>query len=131
MSKTLEQAELLRRKAVSDEGVLDIVLEHPTIGDDIFGFQCQQASEKLLKSLLSVRQVAFRHTHDLATLMELLADAGLTLPVEFDALKPLTIYAVAFRYADLPPQLTLERAALRELVRQLHGLVEQQIAMLK
>ena len=51
--KPREQALLLLRKAAQDEALLDRVLESIEVSDEIIGFHCQQAAEKLLKALLS------------------------------------------------------------------------------
>jgi HEPN domain-containing protein len=51
--KRREQAMLLLRKAAQDEALLDAVLESELVSDEVFGFHCQQAAEKLLKALLS------------------------------------------------------------------------------
>ena len=51
--KRLEQALLFLRKAAQDEALLDEVMESPQIGDEIIGFHCQQAAEKIIKALLS------------------------------------------------------------------------------
>jgi HEPN domain-containing protein len=56
--KPREQALLLLRKAAQDEAVLDHVLESIEVSDEIIGFHCQQAAEKLLKALLSDLQAA-------------------------------------------------------------------------
>jgi len=112
------------RKAASDESLLDAVLADKTVGDDVFGFHCQQAAEKLLKALLSRLGVRFRHTHDLTELMDQLADAGAALPKRFDQLKTLSAYAVEFRYEDVPPGPPLERLAARQMIRELRRFVE-------
>ena len=48
-----EQALLLLKKAADDEALLQEVIESRQVSDEIFGFHCQQAVEKLLKALLS------------------------------------------------------------------------------
>ena len=126
MNRSLEQARLLQRKAASDRRILE--LGPPHVSGDIFGFHAQQAAEKLLKALLSARSATFRHTHDLAKLLEDVAAAGQPLGAEFDALKALTVYAVAFRYAELPPDLDLDRAALSKLIESLDKVVQNEIA---
>ena len=47
--KRREQALLFMRKAAQDEALLDAVLESDTVSDEVFGFHCQQAAEKMLK----------------------------------------------------------------------------------
>jgi len=53
MTRPHEQALLFLRKAEADIALLDEVLASNRVGDDIIGFHCQQAAEKLLKALLS------------------------------------------------------------------------------
>ncbi len=57
-----EQALLFLRKAAQDEMLLDEVMGNPHIGDEIIGFHCQQAAEKIIKALLSTKGVRFRKT---------------------------------------------------------------------
>ena len=57
MKKPLEQAELFLKKAAEDEALLDIGLVSAQVSDGIFGFHAQQAAEKLLKALLSSKQI--------------------------------------------------------------------------
>ena len=51
--KRREQASLLLRKAAQDEALLDEVLGSKMVSDEVIGFHCQQAAEKMLKALLS------------------------------------------------------------------------------
>ncbi len=129
MNRGSEQARLLLRKAASDEAALDAVLDVPAVTDDVFGFHCQQAAEKLVKALLSQLQVPFRHTHDLRNLMDLLTDAGVPLPASLDGLKTLTIYAVQFRYEDVPSEVQLDRRQTRQLIRDLRAFVESKMTL--
>jgi HEPN domain-containing protein len=80
--KQREQALLLLRKAAQDEALLDEVLTSDQVSDEIIGFHCQQAVEKLLKALLSDLGMRFRKTHEIGALMGLLAEAGEPLPDE-------------------------------------------------
>ena len=45
--KLREQAPLLLRKAAQDEALLDQVLTSDQVSDEIIGFHCQQAAEKI------------------------------------------------------------------------------------
>ena len=100
--KQREQAILLVKKAADDEALLDEILSSRQVSDEIFGFHCQQATEKLLKALLSLLNVGYPRTHNLRLLMDLLADAGQPLPKDFSELDILTPYGTLFRYEDLP-----------------------------
>jgi HEPN domain-containing protein len=68
--KQHEQALLLLRKAAQDEALLDEILDSDKVSDEIVGFHCQQAAEKLLKAWLSDLSVSFRKTHEIGSLMQ-------------------------------------------------------------
>ena len=57
--KRREQALLFLRKAAQDESLLDAVLESAKVSDEVIGFHCQQAAEKMLKALLSDLGIIF------------------------------------------------------------------------
>jgi HEPN domain-containing protein len=93
--KQREQALLLLRKAGQDEALLDEVLASQSVDDEVIGFHCQQAAEKILKALLSDLGVRFRKTHNIRSLMKLIVDSGCPLPAEFTGLEEFTPFAVA------------------------------------
>jgi len=66
--KRRERALLLLRKAAQDEALLDEVLSSDQVSDEIIGFHCQQAAEKILKALLSEVGVRFRKSHEIGAL---------------------------------------------------------------
>jgi len=57
--KRREQALRYLRKAAQDEALLDAVLTSTEVSDEIFGFHCQQAAEKLLKASSRMSECAF------------------------------------------------------------------------
>ena len=61
-------------------------------------FDTQQAAEKALKAVLLARRIAFRFVHDIAELLTLLENQGVTLPEEIKASAELTDYSVESRY---------------------------------
>jgi HEPN domain-containing protein len=61
-------------------------------------FHAQQASEKALKALLIQRQVSFPFVHDLALLLTLVQNSGLTPPSGVLEAATLTRFAVTARY---------------------------------
>jgi len=75
----------------------------PALHDSLAGFHAQQAVEKALKAVLSQAGVAFRRTHDLAELLDLLTDSGLPAPPHADHLDELNPYAVEMRYGLVEP----------------------------
>jgi hypothetical protein len=60
--KRREQALLLLAKAAQDESLLDAVMDVDTVADEVFGFRCQQAAEKMIKALLSDTGMPFQKT---------------------------------------------------------------------
>jgi len=123
-----EQALLLVKKAVDDEALLAEILTSSQVSDEIFGFHCQQAAEKLLKALLSHSGISYPRTHNLRLLMDLLADSEQPLPTDLAELDMLTPYGTLFRYEDLPAEVDLDRETLYKLVRSLHELVEKRLS---
>ena len=122
-----EQAMLLVKKAADDEALLAEILSSSHVSDEIFGFHCQQAAEKLLKALLSQAGIGYPRTHNLRLLMDLLADSGQPLPTDLSELDILTPYGTLFRYEDLPAEVELDRETLYKLVRSLHEFVEKRL----
>lgn len=125
--KQREQALLLLRKAAQDEALLDQVLNSEEVSDEIIGFHCQQAAEKILKALLSDLGVRFRKIHEIGALTALLAQAGQPLPDQFDSLDALTPFAAVYRYEDYDSELSLDRQQARALLRSLRTWVESRM----
>ena len=92
--KRREQALLLLRKAAQDEALLDAVIASDQVGDEIVGFHCQQAAEKILKALLSDVGVRFRKTHEIGALMAMLAHVGFSEPTAWKRIScPLLVWS--------------------------------------
>jgi HEPN domain-containing protein len=125
--KQHEQALLFMRKAAEDEALLVEVVSIARISNEIIGFHAQQASEKLLKALLSEFDVPFPRTHNLRLLMDLLSDAGHRLPSSLTDLDLLTAYGTLFRYEDLPVETHIDREAALAFVREVRSFVEKKI----
>jgi len=91
---------------------------NPQVADAIVGFHAQQAVEKWLKALLCHRQVNYQRTHDLALLLDAVADAGSKPTPEVEQSRWLARYAVQFRYYDGPVALPcgLDRAEVQRQV---------------
>lgn len=70
----------------------------PDSDDQAVGFHAQQSIEKCIKAVLSVSEIAFRKTHDLVELIDLLRDRGKNLPPDAEALSTLNPFAVTMRY---------------------------------
>jgi HEPN domain-containing protein len=61
-------------------------------------FETQQAAEKALKAVLLARRIKFRFVHDLAELLTVLEQNGVTLPDDIKEAAILTDYSVEARY---------------------------------
>ncbi len=93
-----ERWKLLLEKAAHDEFTADLLIPVEESADEIIGFHLQQAAEKLLKALLSHRNISYRHTHDLGALMHTLSKNGIGIPSELDSIRNITPYAIEWRY---------------------------------
>jgi HEPN domain-containing protein len=71
--------------------------------------------EKCLKAVLIGHDVAFRKTHSLVELLDLLADAGQPAPPHADTLDELDPYAVEYRYGMVEPK-SLDRNRIQRLL---------------
>lgn len=127
--KRREQALLLLGKAAQDEALLDEVLESTKVSDELIGFHCQQAAEKLLKALLSDFGVAFRKTHELGALMELLLQNGERVPGDLQGLDVLSPFGAVYRYEDYDADAPLDRRAVRAQIRSLRAWVEGRLEL--
>jgi HEPN domain-containing protein len=125
--KRREQALLLLAKAAQDESLLDAVMDVDTVADEVFGFHCQQAAEKMIKALLSDAGMPFQKTHNIAALMETLAGAGMPLPDSFEELETFTPFGALYRYEDLDSAFRVDRQRARTTLRLLRVWVEEQM----
>jgi len=122
-----EQSEMLLRKAAADEALVHKVLAAPDIADEVVGYHCQQAVEKLLKARLVDLGVNYPKTHNVQMLVELLENQGKHLPAALADLDLLTPYATIYRYED-PPQIGgFDRQIASQLIRQLRTWVEAEL----
>ncbi|MDY7011771.1 MAG: HEPN domain-containing protein [Planctomycetota bacterium] len=94
--KQREQALILLEKARHDEVLVEEVLNSERVSDDMIGFHCQQALDKILKALLSLHGIRFRKTHDLREIVDLLSDAGHPVPNDLQDIDILNPYAHLF-----------------------------------
>ena len=115
---------LFLRKAAQDEALLDAVIDSDKVSDEVIGFHCQQAAEKMLKALLSDLGATFHKTHELGALMDALARSGAPLAGEFENLDVLTPFGAVYRYDDYDGTESLNRAETRALLRSLRSWVE-------
>ena len=121
-----DRPEVLHHKARQDELVVERLLGDRDVDDDTLGFHAQQAAEKLLKAVLTSRNVDYPRTHNLGVLVELLASNGIELPAELADIDRLTPFGTVFRYDEVSPEAGRDRAlwlawvrALREFAQSL------------
>ncbi|MCG5510361.1 HEPN domain-containing protein [Ectothiorhodospira lacustris] len=111
MDPWTEQALQLLEAGARDQAAVHILARVPEAPHEIILFHAQQAMEKSLKSVLSVRQVVFRRTHDLLELQRIMEQHGIYPPVSTDLLLRLGPYAVEFRYLGAPaPDVGIDEA---------------------
>jgi HEPN domain-containing protein len=89
--------------AERDEQAFRKLADDLSLHDSLAGFHAQQAVEKALKAVLAHAGVAFRRTHDIAELLDLLEDCGFSAPPHADRLDELNPYAVEMRYGLIEP----------------------------
>jgi len=100
----LRQYEVLYKKAKSDFKAAKNLLQDFNRGDseldmEIIMFHLQQASEKLLKSLLAYNKIHITKTHNIEFLIERCVEEQILLIDNIEALVPLSEYATEGRYA--------------------------------
>jgi len=100
----LKQYEILYKKARVDLRASKILLEDFEKGDEELDletimFHLQQATEKLLKSLLAFNKLHFTKTHDLEKLLNAVNENNIKIIDDIETLLPLSDYAVEGRYA--------------------------------
>lgn len=108
-------ARLLLAAAHRDEQAFRALAALPAMNDAAIGFHAHQCVEKALKAVLARAGIVFRRTHDIAELLDLLSDAGHTLPPNAERLDELNPYAVEARYGLVEPG-ALDREAATGMV---------------
>ena len=119
-----DRHDVLLRKAKQDELVLERLLDDCDVDDDTLGFHAQQAAEKLLKAALVFCKVDYPRTHNLGVLIELLSNAGVTLPADLADIDRLTPFGTVFRYDEVLPQRGQDRPRWLAWIRGLRVFVE-------
>lgn len=127
MTPQHEEALRLLRLAERDREAFDVLANSGGNTHAAAGFHAQQAIEKCLKDLLCFRDIDFPRTHDLESLVHRLVDSGWRFPFAAVRLRPLTPYAVHFRYDDENVNLLAEdemRTIIGETMRFVAGELE-------
>jgi HEPN domain-containing protein len=117
---------------VADRDIRTFRLLAAAVGsdDEAVGFHAQQSVEKCIKAVLSVNEIAFRKTHDLAELIDRLRDNQKILPPEVEVLEALNPYAVTLRYDlfDVEPA-ALNRDRMLKVVADVRSWAEGELAL--
>jgi HEPN domain-containing protein len=117
----LDPPRVLLRKAQDDERLAGLVADNATVSDEQIGFLSQQAIEKCVKAVLSLRGIRYRRTHDLGEMIDLLKANDIAYPPAMDDSIGLTPFAAEMRYDYLPPEEgaeeSFDRANALRLVR--------------
>jgi HEPN domain-containing protein len=103
------EAQSLLAAAKRDALAFELLSTEPEAPQEVLFFLAQQAIEKGIKSVLAQRCVAYRKTHDLVELAELLDEDELLAALPMDLMIRLGPYAVQMRYANVQtPHVTLQ-----------------------
>lgn len=109
-------ADMLLTSASQDALAFNKLADEVDAGDALVGFHAQQAVEKAIKAVLSHAGVVFRRTHDIAELLDLLADSSLAVPPHNERLDELNPYAVEMRYGLVEPG-ALDRQVIKIVIQ--------------
>jgi HEPN domain-containing protein len=98
-----------------------LALNPPALG--VSAYHCQQAAEKLPKGLLVTAAVAFRRTHDIDELADLVESSYPECRDLLNRIRPLTVWGIAYRYpaAEDIPEPVPDSAELDDTI----GIIEQ------
>ena len=132
MNRSDDRAAVLLEKGREDLYALNCLVPDAGAPESMLGFHAQQAVEKFIKAVLASRAIRFPRTHNLALLLDMLADNGVPLPPDSEGLVRLTPYGAHFRYdrrasvgQDSGP---LDRSWLRACVRQTETSAERMLS---
>ncbi len=127
MTPPLEEAQRLLRLAKSGRDAFLWLPQGPGLRPAAIYFFAQQAAEKALKAVMTLRKLVPTRTHNLLVLAAELNAQGVPTPRTPDELAVLNPYAVTLRYDDEDLSLNAPEQA-RELVDALLDWAERQIA---
>jgi len=94
-------AGVMLESARRDAAAYQALIRDATIHDSILGFHAQQVVEKAIKAVLFKHRVLVPRTHDIAQLLDALADVAIPAPPHADEIDTLNPYAVQARYGTL------------------------------
>jgi len=110
MVSFLNQYEILFNKAKADLFAANVLYARFNEGNseldlEIICFHLQQCAEKLLKAVLSKKQIYYPNIHDLEALLNIIKDNSIDLNTDRDLLIELNDYAVEGRYSIMQDDL--------------------------
>ena len=110
MVSFLNQYEILFNKARADLYAANVLYARFNEGNseldlEIICFHLQQCAEKLLKAVLSKKQIYYPNIHDLEALLNIIKDNSIDLNTDRDLLIELNDYAVEGRYSIMQDDL--------------------------
>src|SRR4051812_34018148 len=100
------------RKAEADLRVARREVARRPAYHDVVCFHCQQAVEKYLKGMLQEWGVVFPKTHDLAKITDLVLPSDPTIKPLRRLVRPLSRYAVEYRYPGFKANSRKSKSAL-------------------
>ena len=120
-------AKALLEAARRDAEVLPLLRDPASASEEVFGFHVQQAVEKALKARLGIRGARYPLTHNVETLLILLAEAGVD-EQRYWNLTEYSPFAVEFRYHGLEPEHdSVDRGQAIALVEELLATVQKEL----
>jgi HEPN domain-containing protein len=134
MVSFLNQYEILFNKAKADLLAASILYSRFNEDDseldlEVICFHLQQCAEKLMKAVLSKKQIYYPKIHDLDTLLTILKDNNIDLNSDRDLLIELNDYAVEGRYTIMHDDLENVQnifITLANMVNETHTIVYEE-----
>jgi len=128
MNASIERLRDWIEKADHDLGTAIVINEHLLAYSETLAFHCQQAVEKYIKCLLEFHSVAYRRSHDLRYLLDLLNDFIPISPEQYLQAMKLNGFSVEIRYPEIKINLTPEaRNEAIEIVRTFRKFVKENV----
>lgn len=114
--------ELMRMCQGQTRAVSAMVFDEETFSENIFGFHAQRGAELAFKAWITLLGQRYERTHNVADLLAILADHGISDALPFAHLATLTPYAVKYVYEEIENP-TMDRHYVANEVNALADLV--------
>jgi len=121
-------AQILLTAAKRDQQAFRALVLIPEMNNAVIGFHAHQCVEKALKASLAHVRIAFRRTHSIIELLDLLHDNKLGPPPFSEHLDELDPYAIQARYGMIEPT-ALDREYTSHMVEAVVSWAETQLAV--